>query len=410
MIKLKSYHFAYFLTCSLLLTNCKKDGNLNPIPTAAEINFTVSGDKDFEETIYPSVLLGLANLISKSDADFFVFNVKNPIAKSNLKIKIEGSNLNSETIFQTQLAAKDNIYSFSPLIKWNYTALKQLKQSGNVDMTFVCYINDNEIDRKNLRYAYRSVNECVYGFIDNSGNYVDLKWMFAAYVNEDNPKIDQLLQEVLSYKVVNSFIGYQGSEQDVLNQVSAIWYYLQSKKVKYSSITASSNPSQKVFSQYVRFFDDVYNNTQANCVDGSVFLASILKKIGISPFLVVVPGHMYMGFYTKSDKSKLQLLETTMVGNVDLSEIYEDTQYVYNLTKYYDYLSSSTLNDYMNGLTTLDLVKKEISYNSFLEAVNYEVDSFNSNVSKFGDVNNYDYKIFDIEALRKVVQPIPSKK
>jgi uncharacterized protein YfkK (UPF0435 family) len=117
-----------------------------------------------------------------------------------------------------------------------------------------------------------------------------------------------------------------------------------------------------------------------------------------------------MGFYTKSDKSKLQLLETTLVGNVDLSEIYEDTQYVYNLTKYYNYLSSSTLNDYMNGLTTLDLVKKEISYNSFLEAVNYEVDSFNSNVSKFADVNNYDYKIFDIEALRKVVQPIPSKK
>lgn len=410
MNRIKSYHFAYFLICSLFLSNCKKDETLVPVPTAADINFTVSGDKDFEETIYPSILLGLANLISKSDADFFDFKVKNPIANSSFKIKIEASNLNSETIFQTQLANKDVIYSFSPLIKWNYTALKQLKQSGNVDMTFVCYIDDKEIDRKNLRYAYRSVNECVYGIIDNSGKYMDLKWMFAAYVNEDNPKIDQLLQEVLSYKVVNSFTGYQVSEQEVFNQVSAIWHYLQSKKVKYSSITASSNPSQKVFSQYVRFFDDVFNNTQANCVDGSVFLASILKKIGINPILVIVPGHMYMGYYTKSDKSKLQLLETTMVGNVDLSEIYEDTQYVYNLTKYYKYLSTSTLNDYLNGLTTLIKVKQEISYNSFIEATNYEIDSFNSNISKFSDVNNNDYKTFDIEALRKIVQPIPSKK
>jgi PKD repeat protein len=383
---------------------------LEPEPTAASINFTVIGDQDLEQTIYPSVLLGLANLIAESNEDFFDFSLKNPKANSNLKIVIEASNLNSETIFQTQMATKGQIYTFSPLIKWNYANLKSLTQPGNVDLTFVCYINDKEIDRKNLRFSYRSANECVYGYIDSKGAYIDIKWMFAAFVNEDNPKIDELLSEALSYSIVNYFIGYQGTENDVFKQVSALWFYLQAHSVKYSSITASSNPSQKVFSQYVRFFNDVYNNSQANCADGSVFLASILKKIGINPLLITIPGHMYLGYYTVLDKSQLRLLETTKVGDVNLAEIYEDSQYVYNLSKYSDYISDETLNDYFDGIVSLDFVKKEISLNSLLDATNCNIDSYNNNISKFNDPNNHEYKIFDIEALRKIVQPIGNKK
>lgn len=383
---------------------------LEPEPTAATINFTVVGDQDFEQTIYPSVLLGLSNLLSESNEDFFDISVKNPKANSNLKIVIEPSTLNSETIFQTQMVIKGQTYTFSPIIKWNYSTLKSLNQPGNVDFTFVCYINDKEIDRKNLRLSYRAVNECVYGLIDTKGNYVDLKWMFAAFVNEDNPKIDELLGVTLTYNIVTNFIGYQGTETDVFKQVSALWYYLQAHSVKYSSITASSNPSQKVYSQYVRFFNDVYNNSQANCADGSIFLASILKKIGINPLLITIPGHMYLGYYTDKDKSKLRLLETTKVGNVNLAEIYEDTQYVYNLSKYSDYISNQTWNDYFSGNISLNAVKREISYNSFIEATDYRIDDYNNNISKFNDPNNHNFKVFDIETLRKIVQPIGNKK
>jgi PKD repeat protein len=382
---------------------------LEPEPTALSINFTVAGDPDLEQTIYPSVLLGLSNLIAKTNDDFFDFSVKNPKTNSNLKIVIEASNLNSETIFQTQMAVKGQVYNFSPLIKWNYTTLKSLNQPGNVDLTFVCYINDKEIDRKNLRFSYRSANECVLGFIDSNGNYVDLKWMFAAFVNEDNPKIDEILGTTLTYNIVNSFNSYQGTEANVYNQIAALWYYLQEHSIKYSNIPASSNSSQKVFSQYVRFFNDVYNNSQANCADGSVFLASILKKIGINPVLILVPGHMFLGYYTLQDKSKIALLETTAVGQVNLAEIYAGAPFT-NLSKYREFISDNTWNSYLGGLVTLDAVKKEISYTSFVAATNYQISSYTSNISKFNDPSNHDYKVYDIEALRKIVQPIGNKK
>ena len=34
---------------------------------------------------------------------------------------------------------------------------------------------------------------------------------------------------------------------------------------------------------------------QANCADGSVFMASILRKIGYDVSLVLGPGHMWNG-------------------------------------------------------------------------------------------------------------------
>ena len=57
--------------------------------------------------------------------------------------------------------------------------------------------------------------------------------------------------------------------------------------------------------------------TQANCVDGSVLMASVLKKIEIKASLVLVPGHCYLAFYSSDPEKggKLYGLETTMIGS-----------------------------------------------------------------------------------------------
>ena len=380
--------------------------------TSEDLNFSVSFDESFENTIYPSYILGLSSYSASQNKSFELlnYNITSPDRESDLKIKISESSLNHECIFQEYLTSVNQEIDYYPMITWNYENLKKFDQPGTVNLSFTCYIDNEEIDNKSLRLNYRSVNECVYGMIDNEGNYRDLSWMFAAYVNEDHPLIDQFLEEVLNQSdIIDSFVGYQsGTEESVIDQVFAIWYTLQSKGIKYSSITNTSNPSDKVLTQHVRFFDEVYNNAQANCVDGSVFLSSILKKIDIKPFLVLVPGHMYLGFYTTSDKSKYKLLETTAVGSVDLSEIYEDELYVYGLDKYKNYISQKTYDGYFEGIYMLEFVKLEISLNSFLKALTFNTDQWNSNLSKFNDAKNHQYQTIDIEDYRKLVQPIGS--
>ncbi len=139
--------------------------------------------------------------------------------------------------------------------------------------------------------------------------------MFAAYVNEQHPFVDKLLREALDQGVVDSFTGYQSGEPgEVYRQVYALWNALSERDVRYSNITTSAATANSVSSQHVRLIDESINNGQANCVDGSVLLASLLRKIDIEPCLVYVPGHCYLAFYLDSEMTQLVGLETTLIS------------------------------------------------------------------------------------------------
>ena len=107
-------------------------------------------------------------------------------------------------------------------------------------------------------------------------------------------------------------------------QVYALWYVLQKRGFKYSSISNSSLSSNVVFAQRVRTFDDALASAQINCVDGSVLFASLLKAININPILVRIPGHMFVGYYTDRMHKKIHFLETSMIGDVNLNDFFPE--------------------------------------------------------------------------------------
>jgi len=158
----------------------------------------------------------------------------------------------------------------------------------------------------------------------NDENYIsgsaELGWMFAAYVNENHPVLDKILQEALETKIVIAFKVTTHEHEETLRQVFALWSALQKRGLQYSSTTTTPCGSETVQSQFVRFLDQSLGNTQANCVDGSVLFASLLRKISIEPFLVTVPGHMYVGFYLGAGKSQFVGLETTVLGLPDVAD------------------------------------------------------------------------------------------
>lgn len=329
--------------------------------TELSADFDVVYRTEFKNTIYPSLIFGLSELekIENEPADYFFVNIK-PNIETDIRIVIEESKVNFETVITSSNVRGEK--QIVPEIKWKYDDLKNLSQPGNVDMTFVCYgKDDKELGRKNLKLSYRAINECVFAAMID-GEVLPLWWMFAAYVNEDSPIIDDFLQEVLENTDLQSFSGYQQGEEGVLQQVNAIFQTLRDKGIKYSSITNTSNSNSNIASQYIRFTDEVLNNTQANCADGTAFFCSVLKKIDIKPVMVFVPGHVYLGYYADAQKTQLYLLETTMVGDL-----------------------------------TFD----------FLNATDAQVDSFNANADKLFDSDSFDgYLIVDIEAARQFIRPI----
>ena len=217
---------------------------------------------------------------------------------------------------------------------WDYDSLRKIEEQKPVNLTVKVTINGKELPEQSETLVMRSMNDCPFFVINGDGDkpedIEDISWCFAAYVNENHPWIDGILKEALTtakdaegQPLVNNFSGYQsGESEDVLKQVFAIWQVLQRRGIKYSDVSTTV-PCKTVASQVVRFVDETIEAKQANCVDGSVLMASILTKIGLHAYLVMVPGHCYLGFDQDSEGSAIIGLETTMLGQDNLKSLDE---------------------------------------------------------------------------------------
>ena len=301
-----------------------------------------------------------------------------------------------------------------PTLNWKYDRLSALRQSRPLDLSFTCYVNDEQVITKNLHTNMRTVNECPLSF-QNKSQRLDTRWLFAAYVNEDHPYIEQILSDILSQGIVQRITGYQNGAKTAREQAFAVWYYALNRGIAYSSISCTSNPSSSTNVQHIRFFDQVYNSRQANCIDACVFFASILRKIGLRPVIFVEPCHAYLGYYTDNKtNSKIELLETTITAWVNFPELEKNLDSVGQLPqeqfdKISRYLSEKQRNDYLAGKMTFEQVKIAVARSLFDQANKYDLETYTKNKENFEDPNNLSYQQLDIENLRQIVQPLPSE-
>jgi len=220
--------------------------------------------------------------------------------------------------------ASEILVTAAPKVKFDFEALGRVTQTRPINVTFKVTRNGKAEDDIDEVMSLRQINDCPFAVISPTPKKngkapqepQDIRFMFAAYANENHPQIDQILKEAKATGLCNSFQGYQGTEQDVMQQVNSIWVALQRRGITYSSIT-NTTPVKGVYAQHVRFLDESINMTQANCVDGSVLMASVLKKIEIKTALVLVPGHCYLAFYSQDPEKggKLYGVETVMLGD-----------------------------------------------------------------------------------------------
>jgi hypothetical protein len=249
--------------------------------------------------------------------------IVNPTAHSKVRIELGENEIMRASVYETELPKAGETYRIYPPPNYRFDALAKIKQTTPLSIAISVSLNGTSLGQKAKTTRIASINDCPFAVALGGGaedpDAVRMDWMFAAYVNENHPISDELRREALKTGIVPAFMGYQGNADAVYKQVFAIWYVLQRRGVRYSNITTTPGASKEVYSQYVRFIDQSINNSQANCVDGSVLFASILRQIGIEPILVLVPGHMFVGFYVDPEGQQADFLETTMIGQIPSS-------------------------------------------------------------------------------------------
>jgi hypothetical protein len=240
--------------------------------------------------------------------------VEAPADNTSVKVTISCDEYLEPSEFSGVLPTQGDKYTILPKVKFRFEKLSRCRQATPTTITFRVQLGSGPVTETSQTLTIRSINDCAFQ-LQQEQQPVDMSLNFTAYVNEQHPFVDKLLREALDLGVVDSFIGYQGkSTESVILQVYALWDLMVARDMRYSSITATAAASDSVASQHVRMLEETINNTQANCVDGSVLFASLLRKIGIDSALIMQPNHCYMGFWADENHTIFLALETTLLG------------------------------------------------------------------------------------------------
>jgi hypothetical protein len=341
----------------------KKDNSVYPSAVIAMAGYDENNDVDKKDSTHNKSIRVLKDYVS-------IYLVPE---EDNTKIEVEVKASDywyaSKAVFTCDQA--EDRYIYKPVINWKYDVLRQLNQPTPVNIVIQLTVNGEDAGERSKTLTLRSINECVFAMRDGD-KLIDFNMLFAAYVNEDHPLIQQILKEGLETGIIKSYKGYLGGKDvHVYAQVLSIWNALQERGIHYSNLIETSQSSPIYFSQRVRTLEEALTYSQANCVDGTVLFASLLKAIGIDPVLVRVPGHMFLGFYVNRKHTKMDFLETTLLGTEEEGLKKELTQFL--------------------GVE---------SYDSFINAINKGQDKY----EQYKD--SATFRIIDIKEIRKYIKPI----
>ncbi len=359
----------------------------------AEFEVIAGWDRQF----FPAYLIGTASVTSEplspgshqlgDPAGMIGVTIRATQPNQKVSVSVTCDDFLDPSEFTCKLAERGVEYEIFPKILYRYARLSQCRQATPATLSFRVQRGNEPPEQTSVTVVFRSINDCPLLVLKN-GEVLDTTYAFAAFVNEQHPFVDKLLREALDLGIVERFVGYQDDEpESVIRQVYALWDLMVARDVRYSDITASSMGSEQILSQHVRLIEETTNNSQANCVDGSVLFVSMLRKIGIHANLVLEPGHCYVVFSLDPEWERYCGIETTLV-DADL-DWPEDVDPLFE-----DAVDEDDQDDW--------------SWPSFIASVRTATDSLDENRKKFQDPDEDDYKIINIENARKLgVLPIP---
>jgi len=130
---------------------------------------------------------------------------------------------------------------------------------------------------------------------------------------------DQLSQNPRVYPDARTLVGYDSGRSQpatVVSQVNAIFDTLQlAYHLRYTQVNVPFRPDAM---QVVQLPRDVLSGAAptAMCVESTVILASAVERLGMRPYVVFVPGHVFLGVGVDAHASAITYWETSDLNGI----------------------------------------------------------------------------------------------
>ena len=197
-----------------------------------------------------------------------------------------------------------------PRLRWDVAALRQRDRVVEQTLEVRATAPGMQPVSSNIDIRVHPLDEALY-FVREGNNRIDLSWSFAAWVDPQHPVVDELLALA---GIDPGDVPGPLNRSERLRLAAAIWNGLERRGLRYADDSPGISQGPVIYSQRVRLLSSTWEDRVANCMDGSVLIASALERLGVKSFLVLIPGHAFVGFYTDSGRHQAEFLETTLLG------------------------------------------------------------------------------------------------
>src|SRR5581483_8676702 len=185
-------------------------------------------------------------------------------AGERIQLRVAAAGLATDTEFSATLGEAGAAYELYPPLDWDVARLLALKAPSPASLTFTLEREGRQTETRTAKVSLHPLEEALY-FVRDGGDSVDLSWIFAAYVDENDAVVDRVLAAALASGIAPRLDGYSAADPNaVYAQVWAIWHALAERGIRYSSADPAIERGPHIFSQRVRFLADTWDDRSAN--------------------------------------------------------------------------------------------------------------------------------------------------
>lgn len=148
-----------------------------------------------------------------------------------------------------------------------------------------------------------------------NGTLVDMTRYLGAFVTPNAPPVMAFARQCANFHPKKQLVGYQIDKTVVKPQIESVFNALKDHGIVYINSVIDFTPEHGTMHQRVRLPRETLADKQANCIDGTLLMASLLEAISLNPALVIIPGHAFLGWETWKTSGEWQYVETTMIGS-----------------------------------------------------------------------------------------------
>lgn len=163
----------------------------------------------------------------------------------------------------------------------------------------------------------------------DTGETVDLSHYYGAWVTPHADTVQERIRRSVELAPDRQMLGYQGDPDLVTGQVAALYQSLRETEIVYVNSVIDYGAPAGMTTQRTRLPRESLAQRSANCIDGTVLLASLMEGVSLNPAIVLVPGHAFVGWEAWHDSGDWRFLETTLIGKGDFEAAHASGQRQY---------------------------------------------------------------------------------